>query len=123
MNHYSKRVQLISFSLPCKSFLQLVHGLWSHRAGISNPHYCCRSLPFSILINALLFFVTEHKTEVMKNSSLLKGCSIFSVFSLPEPALISVSEECLMVACRLTLAFCSFLLSPRKYHAAYLKNK
>lgn len=44
------------------------------------------------------------------------------MFSLPEPALISASEEDVMVARRLTLAFCSLFLSHRKYHATYLKK-
>lgn len=113
MSHYFKRVQFIFFSLSCKNrfFQQSVHELWSHRAAISmlkiSQIIDADLILFPMLRNVALFFITNYRKEIMKNSSLSKGHYFFLPFSIPEPALISASQQYLMVPCGLILSSAS----------------
>lgn len=62
---------------------------------------------FPMLRNVALFFITNYRKEIMKNSSLSKGHYFFLPFSIPEPALISASQQYLMVPCGLILSSAS----------------
>lgn len=110
-------MQFIFFSSSRKNrfFQQSVHELWSQRADTSmlkiSQIIVVDFILFPMLRNVVLFFfiyITNCREEIMKNSSLFKGALYFFLpFSIPDPALISASEQYLMVPCRLIFSSAS----------------